>query len=360
VWRWPSPKKANRRAEGEIGMKVWIDLANSPHVRISEPIIRRLREEGHDVWLTARPHAQTVELARRRWPDVRVVGDSSPSGIVPKGLAIVKRAKALRRLAAHEGPDVALSHGSYAQIVAARAAGVSPVTMMDYDHQPANHLSFRLARRIVVPKFFPERALRRFGAPHHKVIRFPGFKEELYLDGFIPDDAVLDDLELDQGHVLAVFRPPPQGALYHRAGNARFDDVLRRAAGSEEVRVVLLPRTREQGDQYRAMSARIRIPRRAIDACSLLALADLTVGAGGTMTRESAILGTPTYTVFAGRLAAVDAELIRSGRLVDLRAPTSRVRFDKLSTARRIDADANPILNAIRRALDDAAGTPTE
>jgi predicted glycosyltransferase len=332
-------------------MKVWIDLANSPHVQILEPIIRRLRDEGNDVWLTARPHAQTVELASRRWRDVMVVGDSSPSGIVAKGLAIVKRAEALRRLSAREHPDVALSHGSYAQIVAARTAGVPPVTMMDYDHQPANHLSFRLARRVVVPQFFPERALRRFGAPRRKVIRFPGFKEELYLDGFKPNDAVLEDLELDQRLVLAVFRPPPLGALYHRAGNARFDELLQLAAGREEVRVVLLPRTSEQGDRYQALSARIRIPRRAIDACSLLALADLTVGAGGTMTRESAILGTPTYTVFAGRLAAVDAELIRSGRLVDLRAPASRVRFEKKATARESDADANPILGAIKNAL---------
>jgi uncharacterized protein len=336
-------------------MKVWIDVANSPHVQISEPIIRRLRDDGHEVWLTARPHAQTVELARRRWPDVLVVGDRSPSGIAAKGLAIVRRAEALRRLAARQHPDVALSHGSYAQIVAARAAGVPPVTMMDYDHQPANHLSFRLARRVVVPQFFPERALRRFGAPRRKVVRFPGFKEELYLDGFKPDEAVLDDLELDQGHVLAVFRPPPEGALYHRAGNERFDEVLQLAAGSEDVRVVLLPRTREQGDRYRALSARIRIPQRAIDACSLLALADLTVGAGGTMTRESAILGTPTYTVFAGRLAAVDAELIRSGRLVDLRAPATRVRFEKVSAAREPSADANPILGAIENALKAVA-----
>jgi predicted glycosyltransferase len=333
-------------------MKVWIDLANSPHVQICEPIIQRLSAEGNDVWLTARPHAQTVELARRRRSDVLVVGNSSPSGIVPKGLAIVKRAEALRRLAARERPDVALSHGSYAQIVAARAAGVPPVTMMDYDHQPANHLSFRVARRVVVPQFFPERALRRFGARRRKVIRFPGFKEELYLDGFKPDEAVLDDLELDHRHVLAVFRPPPEGALYHRAGNARFDEVLRLAVTSEEVRVVLLPRTPEQGDRYRALSPRIRIPQRAIDACSLLALADLTVGAGGTMTRESAILGTPTYTVFAGRLAAVDVELIRTGRLIDLRPPASRVRFEKMPSARESDADANPIISAIENALE--------
>jgi uncharacterized protein len=340
-------------------MKVWIDLANSPHVQIYEPIVQRLSSEGKDVWLTARPHAQTVELARRRWTDVLVVGGGSPKGIGPKGRAIVKRAAALRRLAARERPDVALSHGSYAQIVAARAAGVPPVTMMDYDHQPANHLSFRLARRVVVPQFFPERALRRFGAPDRKVIRFPGFKEELYLDGFRPDETVLDDLGLNKAEVLAVFRPPPEGALYHRAGNVRFDEVLRLAASSEEVRVVLLPRTPEQGDRYRAMSPRIRVPEHAIDACSLLALADLTVGAGGTMTRESAILGTPTYTVFAGRLAAVDVELIRSGRLIDLRARASRVRFEKTPSARQSDADANPILSAIEIALEAATKAST-
>jgi predicted glycosyltransferase len=335
-------------------MKLWIDLANSPHVHICAPIVRRMRDRGNDVWLTARPNAQTVELARQRWPDVLVVGDSSPSGIVPKGLAIAKRAWELRRLAAWERPDVALSHGSYAQVVAARAAGVPAVTMMDYDHQPANHLSFRLARRVVVPRFFPERALRRFGAPHRKVIRFPGFKEELYLDGFTPDDAVLDELELDQAHVLAVFRPPPEGALYHRLGNERFEELLELAIQREDVRVVLLPRTREQLRRYRALSARIRIPERAIDARSLLALADLTVGAGGTMTRESALLGTPTYTVFAGRLAAVDAELIRSGRLIDLRGPNSGVRFEKVSTARESDVDAAPILGAIEHALEAA------
>jgi predicted glycosyltransferase len=159
--------------------------------------------------------------------------------------------------------------------------------------------------------------------------------------------------------VIAVFRPPPEGALYHRGGNERFDEVLQLALSQEDVQVVLLPRVREQNERYQALSDRIRSPERAIDACSLLALADLTVGAGGTMTRESAILGTPTYTVFGGRLAAVDAELIRSGRLVDLRTPASRVRFEKMPTAREPDADANPILSAIESALEAVAKSST-
>jgi predicted glycosyltransferase len=39
------------------------------------------------------------------------------------------------------------------------------------------------------------------------------------------------------------------------------------------------------------------------------------------MTREAALLGTPTYTVSLAELAAVDAELIRRGLIVDLREP---------------------------------------
>jgi predicted glycosyltransferase len=336
-------------------VRVWIDLANSPHVPLLEPVVRRLREEGHAVLLTAREHAQTVELARRRWDDVLVVGGQSPAGRVAKAAVIARRAGALRRFARSERPDVAFSHGSYAQIAAARTAGVPAVTMMDYEHQPANHLSFRLARRVIVPAVFPEKALRRFGARSRKVVRYPGFKEELYLAGFEPDESVLEELGLDRDRVVAVFRPPPEGALYHRMANVRFDEVLVQALSRDDVDVVLLPRTAEQAGRYEALSERIRIPERAIDGSSLLALADVVVGAGGTMNRESAVLGIPTYSVFAGRLAAVDAELIRQGRLRDLRAPDTRLTLEKRAPRRPTEAPSALILNIILTTLDAAS-----
>jgi predicted glycosyltransferase len=337
-------------------MHVWVDLANSPHVPLLEPVVERLRADGHVVLLTARDHAQTVELARRRWADVLVLGGPSPSGRVAKGRVLAARVAALRRYARRVKPDVAFSHGSYAQIVAAKSAGIPAVTMMDYEHQPANHLSFRLARRVIVPAVFPESALRKFGARPGKIVRYPGFKEELYLASFRPDARVLTELGLDDERVIAVFRPPPEGALYHRAANERFDTVLREALARDDVESVLLPRTDEQARRYYALSPRLRIPRRAIDGSSLLALADVAVGAGGTMNRESAILGTPTYTVFAGRLAAVDAELIRQGRLRDLRKPSSSVTLEKKPAEQYSGgARAGPILAAIMRALEISA-----
>ena len=63
------------------------------------------------------------------------------------------------------------------------------------------------------------------------------------------------------------------------------------------------------------------VPERAVDAQSLIALADLVVSAGGTMNREAVALGVPVYTTFGGRLGGVDEELIRDGRLVPLTDP---------------------------------------
>jgi predicted glycosyltransferase len=322
-------------------------------VPLLEPVVRRLQDDGHDVLLTARDHAQTVELARRRWPDVHVVGGESPSGWAAKGLAIARRAEGLRRLARRRRPHVALSHGSYAQIVAARAARVPVATMMDYEHQPANHLSFRVAHRVIVPQFFPDESLRHFGTRPRKVVRYDGFKEELYLAGVEPERAVLASLGLDPERVTAAMRPPPEGALYHRDPNVRFDGVLEYVLG-QEAQVVLLPRSDTQSIRYQRPG--VVIPERAVDGGVLLASVDLMIGAGGTMTRESSLLGTPTYTVFLGELAAADAELIRQRRLVDLRAGGFPVVKRKLRSEAGVDpARARAILEVVLATTEELA-----
>ena len=337
-------------------MRVWIDFANSPHIALLTPVITRLEREGHEVTLTARDHAQTVELARRCWPQIRVLGGSSPSLRTGKAVALARRGLELIRFARAERPHVALSHGSYAQIIAARTVGVPAVTMMDYEYQPANHLSFRLAQRILVPEVFPETALKRFGAAPQKVVRYPGFKEALYLDSFRADASILEQLGLDASRPVAVFRPPPDGALYHRRGNGRFDKILAAALDQQAVQIVLLPRNNEQQQRYRATSARVQIPDHAVDGGSLLARADVVIGAGGTMTREAAIIGTRTYTVFAGQLPAVDAELIRLGALHDLR-DGDPPQFEQVGLRSPVPVNAAPILEAIFSALADACNT---
>jgi predicted glycosyltransferase len=335
-------------------VRLWVDLANSPHVPLFVPVVAEARAHGHEVVLTARDHAQTRALAERAWPDVELIGAPSPPGRLAKGWSIARRTRDLRRFARTRRPDVALSHGSYAQVLAARAARVPAVTMMDYEHQPANHLSFRLASRVIVPDAFPATSLRRFGASAAKVVRYDGFKEELYLAGVRPDPNVLAALGLEPDAVTVAMRPPPEGALYHRDGNVRFDAVLEHVLG-QGAQVVLLPR----GDGQRARYARpgVVVPSVAVDGSTLLATVDLTIGAGGTMTRESALLGTPTYTVFLAELAAVDAELIRRGLLVDLRAGGLPVVVKRPASGAGVDPRrARAILETVLTTVEAAAG----
>ena len=151
-------------------MRIWVDLSNSPHAPFFAPLVRRFDRLGHDVLLTARDHAQTVELARAQWGDrVAVVDSPARAGALGKALGLAARSSHLRRWAKAARPDLALSHNSYSQIVAARLCRTTTVTAMDYEHQPMNHLAFRLADRIFLPRAVSPDATRRQGARNGKV-----------------------------------------------------------------------------------------------------------------------------------------------------------------------------------------------
>jgi predicted glycosyltransferase len=190
----------------------------------------------------------------------------------------------------------------------------------DYEFARMQHtLGSRAATRVVAPEAIPQERLDRLGATAAKVRRYPGLKEEYYLSGFSPDPGVLAQLGLDSARVLVVVRTPPEVSLYHRHGNPLFADVIERLGSDESVRAVVLPRTPAQRDALRnARLPSLVVPEHAVDAQSLIALADLVVSAGGTMNREAVALGTPVWTTFAGRLGAVDEMLIADGRLAEL------------------------------------------
>jgi predicted glycosyltransferase len=306
------------RQAGAGALRVWIDLSNSPHPLLFAPIAKALEARGHAVLITARHHAQTVELARLTWPDLDVIGAQSPAGRAGKARVLASRVMALRTWARRARPDVALSHNSYAQIVAARSVRIPAVTAMDFEHQPANHLAFRLSKRVLIPEAIPPEAVQRQGATASKTIRFPGLKEAIYVGDFEPDPSVVAELGIDRrpGDALVVIRTPPSQALYHRFESPLFAQVLERVASEPDVNCVVLPRHAEQRHEIAQRGlANVTIPAGPIDSRSLVYDADLVVGAGGTMTREAAIMGIPTLSIFAGSQPAVDRWLEAEGAL---------------------------------------------
>jgi predicted glycosyltransferase len=324
-------------------MRVWIDLSNSPHPLLFAPVARRLGELGHTVLVTARDNAQTVELARARWPDVSVIGGPSPKGRAAKARQMADRVASLTRWAAGALPDVALSHNSYGQIVAAKRCGIPAVTAMDFEHQPANHVAFRLAQTVMLPAALRCSGVRRQGARDRKTRFYPGLKEELYLADFEPDTAVLRRIGVaDRGDgILVVARPEPDRAAYHSFENPLFVECVRAVLRDPRAQVVVLPRRDDQREALERLGLpRCTVASRAVDSRSLLSQADLMIGAGGTMTREAALLGVPTVSLFAGRRPAVDEWLEQQGlmRVVrdvrDMPEVEHRPRSDRLGPLR--------------------------
>lgn len=326
-----------------LPLRIWIDLANSPHVMFFAPIVRDLKAAGHTVILTARDFCQTLQLAHLFGLKIESLGAHCASGPLRKIANITGRAWALRKFARSEQFDLAISHNSYAQCLAARSLGITTVTLMDYEFQPANHISFRLAHCVMVPATFFESALRHYGASARRTFRYPGLKEEVYLQDYRPDGGFLKrvaecarraGLAIGSEHVLITLRPPATMAAYHRFENPLFVELLNHLGGFENARLVVLPRTPAQANEIKPLlPANAFVPDETLDGRHLIYFSDLVVSAGGTMNREAAVLGTPVYSVFAPQLGSVDRHLVATGRLtlVQSREDFAKIRVEKKS-----------------------------
>ena len=336
-------------------MRVWIDVSNSPQVPFFRPLVALLRERGHDVSVTTREYAQTTELLTLHGIAHDVVGPRhGGASAAGKTRAMAGRLRALRSYARNRSFDVALSHASHELPMVARALGIPSSYAFDYEFARVQHgFGCRASTRVVVPEVIPQDRLDGLGARTRKVRRYPGLKEEYYLHGLEPDPDILDALGVERDRVLAVVRTPPDVALYHREGNPLFSGVLERLGQDDEVRAVVLPRTAEQQAEIvgRQLPS-LLVPEHAVDAQSLVASADLVVSAGGTMNREAVALGVPVYTTFAGRLGAVDEQLVAEGRLRVLRAP-EELRIER-RTRDATPTTRNPalLLDLLLSALD--------
>ena len=305
-------------------MKVWIDITAPAHVLVFRPLVEIMRARGDEVGITARDYAQTLELLELHGLEAdEVIGRHAGRSRLHKFRQMTHRLGALRRWARGRDFDVALAHGSHELTISARRLGIPSSTTFDYEFATLQHqLGCRAATRVVVPEAIPPERFEPYGVRPPKLVQYPGLKEEYYLADFEPDRALLDRFGVDPARVLVVLRPPPDVSLYHRHSNPLFPQTLEHLGRSEEVHAFVLPRTEEQREYVRGLSLpSIILPGGAVDAQSLIALADLVVSAGGTMNREAAALGVPVYTTYGGRLGGVDEELIRAGRLKPLTDP---------------------------------------
>lgn len=272
-------------------------------------MIRDLARE-HEVVITCRPLANTIDLLDLHGFKYQVVGVHYGGKLTAKLLGFPIRVLQLWRYLWPKKIDVAISQSSFHSPVVAKLLGAPAIYMNDNEHAMGNIPAFICARTIMVPEFLALDKLRRQWANPRKVVHYPGVKEGLYL------------WELDQrlhrrksatkppkARKVVYVRPEPWTAQYYKGSRNFMDELL--LGIKDHVDVVLLPRGKEQGAHYQTSAfAGIRVVTTALDIADIAPDCDMFIGAGGTMTREMAVLGVPTISVYQDELLDVDRYLL--------------------------------------------------
>ncbi|MBB4080500.1 hypothetical protein GGR28_003134 [Lewinella aquimaris] len=290
-------------------MKIWLDFINTPQVAFFVPFIRRWESEGHELLLTCRDSGNTVGLLRQHGLIYHVVGQRVGTGTFDKGKQFAGRMLKLFRFVRTRKPDVAAGQSSFYLPLIAKLLGIPSLYTNDNEHARGNFFGFRFATRVFLPE-----PLRGASITHKSYLKerlqfYPGVKEAIYLS---QQPELLAAIEEPKHQIY--FRPEPWSAEYYDGPLNFFDEALRQLAGKYEV--VVLPRDKNQADHYRKPEfAGLRVPDGPLKLRDIVSGCLLFIGAGGSMTRELAVLGVPVVSIYQADLLAVDEYLVHKGLL---------------------------------------------
>ncbi len=321
--------------------RIWIDMDNSPHVPFFKPIIDKLETEGYEVILTARDCFQVCDLADLYHLNYKKIGRHYGKNKIKKMIGLVIRALQLMPFVLKTKPDLAISHGSRAQMLLAWMLGIPTGLIMDYEF--IKTFPFIRLDAIIAPEAIGGETLSKYNGRLHK---YPGIKEHVYASNFKPDLSLRKDLGIEEDQVMVVVRPPANEAHYHNPrSEAYFEKIMDHLASQENTRVVILPRNERQEKFIRnrwllqLQKGIFIIPDRVFNGLNLIWNADLVISGGGTMNREAAALGVPVYSIFQGKMGGVDKYLSEQGRLMFLHTDED---FKNIRLTRRNISDTKP------------------
>lgn len=294
-------------------MKVWIDIVNSPHVRFFNGVIKRLKADGHEVLITARDFSNIHDLLDIFELDYVSIGDHGVT-LEEKLLSSTKRAYELSKFIAKENVDIAITKHSIELPRVAFGLGIPNVFVLDNEHAiAANKLTLPLTNKLIIPEIFDVWNTIHFGMNPNDIVRYNGTCEVSHLEDFVYNENILEDLNLEiKKDKLIFMRPEPSLASYLDADCTKSVLTPIVEALKDDADILIIPRFKTQGKLFEDIE-NVHIIQTPVDTFSLMKKADLVIGAGGTMNREAALLGTPVISCYPGKQLSVDTYYINKG-----------------------------------------------
>ncbi|MFH1326505.1 MAG: DUF354 domain-containing protein [archaeon] len=293
-------------------MRIWIDLTNSPHVLFFEPLIKELKK-NHKVIITARDYQQTIPLLKEKNIPFIELGRYHGKSVVSKILGSLSEIFVRIKFINKFKPDLSLSHHAQYSTIAAWITRKKALYIFDGDKSVLQMMGIFFA-----PSLCPENLPKKMYCINP--IRYPGLKEEIYLYNFKPDKNYLKKIGIKKKKYNIFIRPEATSASYIK-GKGSLNPLLKELEKEKDFQIIMVPRTPDQKEYYKKRYKNIFIPDKVVDGPQLISNVDLVISGGGTMNRESVVLGTPVLSSFQNDPLTIDKWLIKEGYMILKREP---------------------------------------
>ncbi|MCL4355318.1 MAG: DUF354 domain-containing protein [Nitrososphaerota archaeon] len=332
-------------------MRVWFDVLTPKQVLFFGPMVAELTSLGAEVLVTSRRYREVGPLAARAGLDMTFVGERGRKGKEEQLLAATRRQEEMIPLVKRFGPNVAVSTASAVCARVAFGLGIKHVAVNDSPHsEVAGRLSLPLSHRLLCPWVIPYGAWAPYGLRRDQVTTYRALDPAAWLkrppiSGPVPG--------LDRSRDTITVRFQESDAPYLARADMNWSDRVLASLAEEfsDANIVALCRYDYQVEEVKGrFGSRVIVPEEVVGGHDLLAVTDLFVGMGGTMSAEAALMGVPTISAFQGSLYT-DRYLMKVGLLEKAATPSSIVskarRLLEGSTKAKIARRARSVLDSM-------------
>ena len=287
-----------------------------------KPAIDLFNEAGHESLCTSREYREVVELSKIKQLHLKIVGRHGGAGKYEKLCESANRIFELAHLVKEFEPDVAISFSSPEAARVAFGLGVSHIGFNDSPHAEAvARLTIPLVDHLFSPWVIPYSAWNMFGIPKTRITRYRALDPVVWLKRSPLSSSsltsnLINEIGLETSKKNVLIRLEETKASY--IADKKIENSISMVDAivdnlSITNNIIILCRYE---DQITELTKRYRgkayIMQNVLDGTLLISLADLFIGAGGTMTAEASLLGKPTISIAPVRFY-IEKYLIRSG-----------------------------------------------
>ena len=290
-------------------MRIWFDISNSPHVLLFHALIKDLQSNGHEIIITTRPLANTIDLLDQSGLKYVVIGKHYGKSMLNKLLGFPIRVIQLYCFLRNNKIQLAVGQSSFHLPLVSKLLFIPSIYMNDNEHAAGNIIGFYCAKKILVPQHFILNKYLNFKWIKSKITYYPGVKEGIYL--WVKHRRLEFKRSQFQSNDIRIYiRPEPQTAQYYSGALFFLDDIIDQL--QKIYKITILTRNQSQFDHYAHNRFKYcYVPSKPISFEDIALDCTLFIGAGGSMTREFALLGIPTISVYQDKLLAVDHLLLQ-------------------------------------------------